>query len=104
MCNHIMYRLPRPPRRTAPQLHPAVPHLSLWPAAAQVSNLVSRELERECVVVFDEAHNIDNVCIEGLSVNLRHQTLEAAVRNLGRLGASLQRAKETDADRLKAEY
>jgi DNA excision repair protein ERCC-2 len=29
--------------------------------------MVSRELERECVVVFDEAHNIDNVCIEALS-------------------------------------
>ena len=28
--------------------------------------MVSRELERECIVVFDEAHNIDNVCIEAL--------------------------------------
>lgn len=28
--------------------------------------MVSREMERECVVVFDEAHNIDNVCIEAL--------------------------------------
>lgn len=26
--------------------------------------MVSRELDKECVVVFDEAHNIDNVCIE----------------------------------------
>ena len=26
--------------------------------------MVSRELEKECVVGFDEAHNIDNVCIE----------------------------------------
>ncbi len=49
--------------------------------------MVSRELEKECVVVFDEAHNIDNVCIEALSVNLRQQTLEAAGRNLGRLNA-----------------
>ena len=31
---------------------------------AQVSNMVSRELDKECVIVFDEAHNIDNVCIE----------------------------------------
>ena len=44
----------------------------------KVSSLVSRELEKECVVVFDEAHNIDNVCIEALSVNLRQQTLDAA--------------------------
>jgi len=35
-----------------------------------VSNLVSRELEAESIVVFDEAHNIDNVCIEALSVTL----------------------------------
>lgn len=26
--------------------------------------MVSRELDKECVIVFDEAHNIDNVCIE----------------------------------------
>ena len=46
---------------------------------------MSRELEKECIVVFDEAHNIDNVCIEALSVNLRQQTLDAAGRNLNRL-------------------
>ena len=38
-------------------------------------------------MVFDEAHNIDNVCIEALSVNLRKQTLEGAGRNLGKLNA-----------------
>ena len=40
--------------------------------------MVSRELEKECVVVFDEAHNIDNVCIEVLMHldcnHLRHFT------------------------------
>lgn len=38
-------------------------------SAMQVSNMVSRELEKECVVVFDEAHNIDNVCIEVCSLS-----------------------------------
>ena len=38
----------------------------------QVSNMVSRELEKECIVVFDEAHNIDNVCIE---VSTNHHKL-----------------------------
>lgn len=47
--------------------------------------MVSRELEKECVVVFDEAHNIDNVCIEALSVNLRQHTLNAARRNIQKL-------------------
>jgi DNA excision repair protein ERCC-2 len=27
----------------------------------KVAGLVSRSLEKECIVVFDEAHNIDNV-------------------------------------------
>jgi Rad3-related DNA helicase len=47
--------------------------------------MVSRELEKECIVVFDEAHNIDNVCIEALSVSLRQQTLSAARGNISKL-------------------
>lgn len=70
----------------------------------KVSNMVSRELEKECIVVFDEAHNIDNVCIEALSVNLRQQTLDNAGRNITRLNSAIERAKSTDAQRLKDEY
>ncbi|KAK3282581.1 hypothetical protein CYMTET_9690 [Cymbomonas tetramitiformis] len=70
----------------------------------KVSGLVSRELERECVVVFDEAHNIDNVCIEALSVNLRMQTLDNATRNLGRLNTAVNKLKESDQQRLNTEY
>ncbi|KAA0151838.1 hypothetical protein FNF29_04244 [Cafeteria roenbergensis] len=53
----------------------------------KIANLVSRELEDKSIVVFDEAHNIDNVCIEALSVTLDRGTLEGAARNLGRLAA-----------------
>jgi DNA excision repair protein ERCC-2 len=42
----------------------------------KVSSLVSRELEAESIVVFDEAHNIDNVCIEALSVTLDKRALD----------------------------
>lgn len=73
-----------------PQRDPDVRVLSI-PSCSLLTcvplQMVSRELEKECMVVFDEAHNIDNVCIEALSVNLRQQTLEAAGRNLGRLNA-----------------
>lgn len=54
---------------------------------------MSRELEKESVVVFDEAHNIDNVCIEALSINLRDATLSAASRNLQQLSNEIQRVK-----------
>lgn len=70
----------------------------------KVAGVVSRELEKECVVVFDEAHNIDNVCIEALSVNVRPQTLDGAVKNIGALNRAITRAKSTDERRLRAEY
>ncbi|PHT63254.1 TFIIH basal transcription factor complex helicase XPD subunit [Capsicum chinense] len=70
----------------------------------KVAGIISKEMERECVVVFDEAHNIDNVCIEALSVSVRKQTLEGATRNLGRMSQEIERLKATDAGRLRAEY
>ena len=51
----------------------------------KISNLVSKELQRDCVVVFDECHNIDNACIESFSLNLNRRTLEQASTNIKRL-------------------
>ncbi|KAJ7531329.1 hypothetical protein O6H91_14G040900 [Diphasiastrum complanatum] len=70
----------------------------------KVSGIISREMEKECIVVFDEAHNIDNVCIEALSVNIRQQTLDGATRNLNKLLQTIERFKATDANRLREEY
>ena len=44
----------------AETISPCCPRLD----GVQVANMVSRDLEKQCIVVFDEAHNIDNVCIE----------------------------------------
>ncbi|GBG88390.1 hypothetical protein CBR_g47089 [Chara braunii] len=70
----------------------------------KVAGIISRQMEKECVVVFDEAHNIDNVCIEALSVNIRQQTLEGAQRNLSKLLQIVDKFKATDAARLRQEY
>lgn len=70
----------------------------------KVAGLVSSALEKECIVVFDEAHNIDNVCIEALSVNLRQQTLDNAGRSITALNSRIERAKQTDERRLRQEY
>lgn len=51
----------------------------------KVAGIISKEMQKESVVVFDEAHNIDNVCIEALSVSVRRQTIEGARRNLTRM-------------------
>ncbi|KAJ9543229.1 hypothetical protein OSB04_022936 [Centaurea solstitialis] len=70
----------------------------------KVAGIISKEMQRESVVVFDEAHNIDNVCIEALSVSVRRQTLEGATRNLNKMSQEIDRFKATDAGRLRAEY
>lgn len=57
----------------------------------KVAGIISKELQKESVVVFDEAHNIDNVCIEALSVSVRRQTLEGARRNLSKMQQEIER-------------
>ncbi|KAJ6847349.1 putative DNA repair helicase UVH6 [Iris pallida] len=70
----------------------------------KVAGIISKEMEKECVVVFDEAHNIDNVCIEALSVSVRKQTLDGATRNLARMAKEIDKFKATDVNRLRTEY
>ncbi|KAG8653860.1 general transcription and DNA repair factor IIH helicase subunit XPD isoform X2 [Manihot esculenta] len=70
----------------------------------KVAGIISKEMQKESVVVFDEAHNIDNVCIEALSVSVRTKTLDGASRNLSRITQEIERFKATDAGRLRAEY
>ena len=66
--------------------------------------MVSKELESESIIVFDEAHNIDSVCIEALSVTINERALDQATRSLGRLSSEVSRIKATDNDRLQSEY
>jgi DNA excision repair protein ERCC-2 len=70
----------------------------------KVAKMVSKELEAESIIVFDEAHNIDSVCIEALSVTIHERNLEQATRSLGRLSSEVSRIKASDANRLQAEY
>lgn len=70
----------------------------------KVSNLVSRELEAESIVVFDEAHNIDNVCIEALSVTLDQRMMASASRSVNRLQSRVTEMKASDSQRLAREY
>jgi len=70
----------------------------------KVAGLVSKELESESIVVFDEAHNIDNVCIEALSVDLDERTLEKATKCLGKLSTEVSKMKQKDASKLNEEY
>ncbi|XP_044527025.1 general transcription and DNA repair factor IIH helicase subunit XPD [Gracilinanus agilis] len=70
----------------------------------KIADLVSKELARKAVVVFDEAHNIDNVCIDSMSVNLTRRTLDRCQNNLETLQRTVHKIKETDEKRLREEY
>jgi DNA excision repair protein ERCC-2 len=70
----------------------------------KVAKMVSKELESESIIVFDEAHNIDSVCIEALSVTINDRGLEQATRSLGRLASEVSRQKASDSRRLQQEY
>lgn len=64
---------------------------------------MSRELEAESIVVFDEAHNIDNVCIEALSVTLDRKALEESAKSVNLLQKRVSDMKASDSQRLAKE-
>jgi DNA excision repair protein ERCC-2 len=70
----------------------------------KIAERVSRELSKDCIVVFDEAHNIDNVCIESLSIDLFDETLKKASRGVTSLEKKIENMKKTDAEKLQNEY
>lgn len=48
----------------------------------KIADVVSKELTKESVVIFDEAHNIDNVCIDSMSVKINRKVIEKSTSNL----------------------
>ncbi|KAK8206655.1 TFIIH/NER complex ATP-dependent 5'-3' DNA helicase subunit [Zalaria obscura] len=70
----------------------------------KIAERVSKELSKDCIVVFDEAHNIDNVCIESLSIDLSEESLRKATRGANNLDRKITEMKSTDAAKLQNEY
>lgn len=72
----------------------------------KVAEQVSKEMSKDAIVVFDEAHNIgtppfharyffvnvceDNVCIESLSIDLTRPMMEAAGRSVTKLAEKIE--------------
>ncbi|ORX96056.1 DNA repair helicase [Basidiobolus meristosporus CBS 931.73] len=70
----------------------------------KVADLVSKELSKDSIVVFDEAHNIDNVCMESLSIDISRPILEAGARSVTKLSERIDELKKQDAEKLRSEY
>ncbi|XP_013777014.1 TFIIH basal transcription factor complex helicase XPD subunit-like [Limulus polyphemus] len=70
----------------------------------KIADLVSKEFSRNSIVVFDEAHNIDNVCIESMSVTISRRVIERCQNNIQVLAQTIKDLKEQDTNKLKEEY
>lgn len=70
----------------------------------KIADRVSKEFSKDCIVVFDEAHNIDNVCIEALSIDITEDSLRKATRGAQNLEAKIAEMKTSDAAKLQNEY
>ena len=70
----------------------------------KIAERVSKELSKDCIVVFDEAHNIDNVCIESLSIDLTEDSLRKATRGATNLERKIEEMKASDSEKLQSEY
>ncbi|GMR39936.1 hypothetical protein PMAYCL1PPCAC_10131, partial [Pristionchus mayeri] len=70
----------------------------------KIAELVSKDFSKKAVVVFDEAHNIDSVCIESMSVAVSGRTIERATNELSALERSVERTMQENAGRLQEEY
>lgn len=70
----------------------------------KVAEVVSKELSKDCIVVFDEAHNIDNVCTEALSMDISRPMLDAGTRSIQELSQRITKMKENNSEKLKNEY
>lgn len=70
----------------------------------KVAENVSKELSKDAIVVFDEAHNIDNVCTESLSIDISRPNLDASARCVADLAARISDMKQNNTEKLQNEY
>ena len=71
---------------------------------SSVAGVVMNQTERECVVVFDEAHNIDNLCIDSLTIKLNKGILENASRHLERIKDKATNESDKQVENVRKEY
>ncbi|KAF4664185.1 General transcription and DNA repair factor IIH helicase subunit XPD [Perkinsus chesapeaki] len=72
------------------------------PAGLITDNENEQQFE-PAVVIFDEAHNIDDICMDALTVTIDRRTIDRATSNVKRLQREVVELKKVDENRLKAE-
>ncbi|KCZ74351.1 hypothetical protein H311_04686, partial [Anncaliia algerae PRA109] len=67
----------------------------------QIYDIVTKNLSQNCIVILDEAHNIDNYCIEALSFTIKRITLDNASKTLKNIEEKMKEEKKTLNDYLQ---
>jgi len=70
----------------------------------KIADVVSKELARNSVVVFDEAHNIDNTCIDSMSVKITRKLVDRCIESVSTLEGEINKLKEENSVKLQGEY
>lgn len=70
----------------------------------KIAERVTKDFSKDCIIVFDEAHNIDNVCIESLSTDINEDSLRKATRGAQNLERKIAEMRDTDQEQLQNEY
>ena len=70
----------------------------------KIYGIVSKDLGENCIIIFDEAHNIDSHCIEALTFEIKRNTLDNATRCLKTIVKLLENKKKEQHNILSKEY
>ncbi|KAI8801402.1 hypothetical protein BJ742DRAFT_763294 [Cladochytrium replicatum] len=70
----------------------------------KVAEKVSKELSKDAIVIFDEAHNIDNVCTEAMSIDITRSVLESSSRSIQVLSRKMDELRQSNSQKLQDEY
>ena len=65
---------------------------------------LTRHLDKNSLVLIDEAHNIDSVCLDSVSVRLDKNILDKALDNLALLDKEYEKKKEDNFESFEKEY
>lgn len=70
----------------------------------KVSGIVLREVNKDSLAIFDEAHNIDDACIESMTVRINKGCLQRAKNSLNEINNKIESDTDEKFYKLEEEY
>nr|CCC92351.1 putative DNA excision repair protein, Transcription factor II H complex, XPD subunit [Trypanosoma congolense IL3000] len=90
--------------RKALKIADIVVHSFLYIVDPIVAEVTKEYMNENTIVVMDEAHNVDDVCVEVMSLVITKEDAAQAKENVKRLGDAVDRMKATNRQKLQEEY